>query len=217
MKDGESFRCLWVAIAGCALIVAGCDDRETATPAAVIDSRSTVGQVCKIAAELFSVDRSTLTFSTSLADLRADELDFVELVMELEDHFEISIPDDTAERLLGANDWQQGMKNVTMAKLASLVEEQKQVSQANGAQAPETQVKVFLNPLVILLAGAEKQKGRPLDREEVLEVRDKAAFIMMSPEQAQKFYESSDSQAPVTRLNPDRIWEEWQEIRGQLE
>ena len=78
-----------------------------------------------------------------------------------------------------------------------------------------SQVKVFLNPLHMLLAGAEKQKGRPLTREEVLEIRDKAVFIMMSPEQAEKFYKSLDAKMPIGRMNPDHIWEEWQEIRGQ--
>lgn len=79
------------------------------------------------------------------------------------------------------------------------------------------QVKVFLNPLVMLLAGAEKRKGRPLTREEVLAVRDSAAHIMMPPEQATKFYENLDSQVPVHRMNPDRVWEEWQEIRDKLQ
>jgi hypothetical protein len=170
-------------------------------------------------------------------------LDFVELVMELEEHFDISIPDDAAEGMLGTDNWQQGMKNVTMARLAAVVEEQKGGLQARPTKLPRAseqthspagaliepsnalpahkgsqpeQVKVFLNPLVVLLAGAEKQKGRPLTREEVLEIRDKAAFVMMSPEQAEKFYESLDAQVPVHRMNPDRIWEEWQEIRDRL-
>jgi hypothetical protein len=39
---------------------------------------------------------------------------------------------------------------------------------------------------------------------------------MMVPEQAQKFYTSLDAKVPVHRMNPDRIWEEWQEIRSEL-
>jgi hypothetical protein len=88
---------------------------------------------------------------------------------------------------------------------------------ASPAAPTGGQVKVFPNPLVMLLAGAEKQKGRPLTREEVLAVRDSAAHIMMPPAQAKKFYESLDSQVPVHRMNPDRVWEEWQEIRDKLE
>ncbi|MDZ7615790.1 MAG: hypothetical protein U1E05_02230 [Patescibacteria group bacterium] len=68
----------------------------------------------------------------------------------------------------------------------------------------------------MLLAGAERQKGQPLTREEVLEIRDKAALVMMSPEQSQKYHGTLDAQAPVHWMDPDRIWEEWQEIRGEL-
>src|SRR5258706_16038330 len=95
----------------------------------------------------------------------------------------------------------------------------KKKSQINPASSAPTgdQVRVFLNPLIMLLAGAEKQKGRHLTHEEVLAVREAAAQIMMTREQAQKFYASLDSQVPVHRMNPDRVWEEWQEIRDQLE
>ena len=78
------------------------------------------------------------------------------------------------------------------------------------------QVKVFLNPLIMLLAGAERQRGRPLTRDEVVSIRDSAAHVMMTPEQAKVFYESMDGRMPIHRLNPDRAWEEWQEIRDQV-
>ena len=81
----------------------------------------------------------------------------------------------------------------------------------------ERQVLVFLNPLVMLLAGRERQKGSPLTKEEVLAVRDSAQCIMMSKSQAEKFYASLDGQVSVPRINPDRCWEEWQELRKHLE
>lgn len=91
----------------------------------------------------------------------------------------------------------------------------KKSAPASSAASGE-QVKVFLNPLIMLLAGAEKSKGGPLTRDEVLEIRDSAVHVMMAPEQAQKFYASLDSQVPVHRVNPDRVWEEWQEIRDEV-
>jgi hypothetical protein len=97
-----------------------------------------------------------------------------------------------------------------------LFKKKDQTNTSSGAPAGG-QVKVFLNPLYMLLAGAEKQKGRPLTQDEVLAVRDSAVHIMMPPEQAKKFYESLDSQVRVYRMNPDRVWEEWQEIRDKLE
>ncbi|HEY1379833.1 MAG TPA: hypothetical protein VGF55_23725 [Gemmataceae bacterium] len=81
------------------------------------------------------------------------------------------------------------------------------------AGAPEPTVTVFLNPLIMLLAGREKQKGSLLTEAEVLEVRDNAACTQMPLSQAEKFYASLDSQMPIPRLNPERIWEEWQAAR----
>jgi hypothetical protein len=81
------------------------------------------------------------------------------------------------------------------------------------AGIPEPTVTVFLNPLVMLLAGRERQKGSPLTEAEVLEVRDGAACTQMPMPQAEKFYVSLDAKMPILRLNPERIWEEWQQAR----
>ena len=46
-------------------------------------------------------DKSKITLETRFVeDLNADSLDTVELVMEFEDEFETSIPDDQAEKIL---------------------------------------------------------------------------------------------------------------------
>jgi hypothetical protein len=78
------------------------------------------------------------------------------------------------------------------------------------------QVKVFLNPLIMVLAGRERYKGSPLTRDEVLAIRDTAQFVMMTPRQAQRFYADLDARVPVPRLDPDHVWEEWQEVRLQV-
>ena len=58
-------------------------------------------QVIDIVAEQMGVeDKSTISESTSFVnDLSADSLDTVELVMEFEDEFETSIPDEQAEKI----------------------------------------------------------------------------------------------------------------------
>ena len=57
-------------------------------------------KVMMIVAEQMSVDRSEITRNTSFVDdLNADSLDTVELVMELEDEFDLTIPDEEAEKL----------------------------------------------------------------------------------------------------------------------
>lgn len=83
--------------------------------------------------------------------------------------------------------------------------------------ADEPKVIVFLNPLVMLLAGCERQKGSPLTEQEVLQVRDNAQCTTMTVSQANTFYASLDAQVPVPRINPENIWAEWQAIRQHLQ
>lgn len=57
-------------------------------------------KVFQIVAEQMSVDKGELNRNTSFVnDLNADSLDTVELVMELEDEFDLTIPDEEAEKL----------------------------------------------------------------------------------------------------------------------
>ena len=82
-------------------------------------------------------------------------------------------------------------------------------------QAEESEVLVFLNPLAMLLAAAEKNKGSALTKEEVLSIRDNAQCIKMPIAQAKKFYASLDAQFVYPRINPDSCWEEWQALRNE--
>ncbi|MEX2306995.1 MAG: acyl carrier protein [Pirellulales bacterium] len=57
-------------------------------------------RVKDIVADNLGVDREKITVDTSFVnDLGADSLDTVELVMELEEEFDINIPDDAAEKI----------------------------------------------------------------------------------------------------------------------
>ena len=57
-------------------------------------------KVIELVAEQMGVDKSEITRETSFVnDLNADSLDTVELVMEFEDEFELSIPDEEAEKI----------------------------------------------------------------------------------------------------------------------
>lgn len=84
------------------------------------------------------------------------------------------------------------------------------------AGLPETTVVVFLNPLMMLLTARERQKGAPLTEAEVLEVRDGAACTRMPLSQAERFYTSLDARMPIPRLNPERLWEQWQAVRDRI-
>jgi acyl carrier protein len=83
------------------------------------ESGATIDQVRTIVAETLGVEQSQLGSGATLETLQADDLDFIELVMELEDHFDITISDELAEALVADRN------NVTIAKLASLVDELK--------------------------------------------------------------------------------------------
>ncbi|MEL6109591.1 MAG: acyl carrier protein [Planctomycetota bacterium] len=57
-------------------------------------------RVVDIVAEQLGVDKEKISRDTSFVnDLGADSLDTVELVMELEEEFNISIPDEAAEKI----------------------------------------------------------------------------------------------------------------------
>ena len=57
-------------------------------------------KVIAIVSEQMGVDKSEINRETSfINDLNADSLDTVELVMELEDEFDLQIPDEEAEKI----------------------------------------------------------------------------------------------------------------------
>ena len=61
---------------------------------------SVMERVSDIVSEQLGVDKEKVSMETSFVnDLGADSLDTVELVMELEEEFDINIPDDAAEKI----------------------------------------------------------------------------------------------------------------------
>ena len=65
-----------------------------------VDVQAIEEKVIDIISEQMGTDRSEITRETSfINDLNADSLDTVELVMEFEDEFDMSIPDEEAEKI----------------------------------------------------------------------------------------------------------------------
>jgi acyl carrier protein len=61
---------------------------------------SVLERVTDIVSEQLGVDKDKISPETSFVnDLGADSLDTVELVMELEEEFDVNIPDDAAEKI----------------------------------------------------------------------------------------------------------------------
>lgn len=87
-----------------------------------IPKSPSIDQVRKIMAALLGISQDKLTDSTSLQDLGADELDFVELIMELEETFDITITEERAEKLAGFSK-KSGLKGATVERIAAMVDE----------------------------------------------------------------------------------------------
>lgn len=66
---------------------------------------STLERITKIVVDRLGVDESKVTLDASFKDdLGADSLDVVELVMELEDEFDMEISDEEAEKIVTVGD-----------------------------------------------------------------------------------------------------------------
>jgi acyl carrier protein len=65
-----------------------------------LDVKAIEDKVIDIISEQMGADKAEITRDTSfINDLNADSLDTVELVMEFEDEFDMSIPDEEAEKI----------------------------------------------------------------------------------------------------------------------
>ncbi len=65
-----------------------------------VDVAAIEKKVIDIISEQMGADKNEITRDTSfINDLNADSLDTVELVMEFEDEFDMSIPDEEAEKI----------------------------------------------------------------------------------------------------------------------
>jgi acyl carrier protein len=74
-------------------------------------------KVIEIVAQQMNADKAKISRSTSFQeDLNADSLDTVELVMEFEDEFDTSIPDEAAEKIKTVGEAIEYIKQATGAE-----------------------------------------------------------------------------------------------------
>ena len=74
-------------------------------------------KVIEIISEQMGADKNEITRETSfINDLNADSLDTVELVMEFEDEFDMSIPDEEAEKIQTVGAAVEYIVNVSQSK-----------------------------------------------------------------------------------------------------
>lgn len=68
------------------------------------ETMSLENKIIGIVAEQLGVDAADITNETTFDDLNADSLDVVELIMALEEEFDIEIPDEDAEKIKTVKD-----------------------------------------------------------------------------------------------------------------
>lgn len=73
-------------------------------------------------------------------------------------------------------------------------------------------IPVFMPALVVILHAREREKGRPLTEQEVLEIRNNGVCMMMRVEHAIAL----DERRGYNDIDPERVWEQWQEARAHL-
>ena len=86
--------------------------------AEAVDVKAIEKKVIEIISEQMGADKNEITRETSfINDLNADSLDTVELVMEFEDEFDMSIPDEEAEKIQTVGAAVDHIVNVAQSKI----------------------------------------------------------------------------------------------------
>ncbi len=73
-------------------------------------------------------------------------------------------------------------------------------------------VPVFMPALSAILVNAEDKKGSPLEKDEVIEIRDNASCIMMERSHS----EAMDDSRGYKDIDPENCWYDWQMLRRDL-
>ena len=74
-------------------------------------------------------------------------------------------------------------------------------------------VPVFIPSLFVLLLNLEKKKNAPLNRDEVLEIRDSAVVMMLPRTMARELAEKRG----YADVDPQNCWEAFQQLKRRLE
>ncbi len=119
MHHFSIIRLLNLIAAGLVVLLTGC----TADPTS---GTATVDQVCTIAAELMSVERSQVTAGSSIADLDGDEFDAIDMVMQLEDKYDVRFEREKLREMLEPQGENRAIKRLTMTEFADAVKQLQQ-------------------------------------------------------------------------------------------
>ncbi|HEV2946850.1 MAG TPA: acyl carrier protein [Gemmataceae bacterium] len=110
MTNSNQYRQILIALV-CVLIT-GCSQSRSARP----DNQEVVDRVRSAVAKILKKDARGIDVTKPLAELGADDLDLVEIVMVLEDEYQVEIPDSEI-----AGTPKEVCKELTVQKLAEIV------------------------------------------------------------------------------------------------
>lgn len=65
-----------------------------------------------IIAEVLDIDKSKITLESTFEELGADSLDVLQIIMKIEDTFDIKIPDEATEKIVTVSDAVEQIKTV---------------------------------------------------------------------------------------------------------
>lgn len=94
------------------------ESNQTAPCGTGLDSATAYERVKRVLVEEMSVDEDRIAPDASLAELAMDSLEFVDLVLELEEEFGIEVPDDDFRKLRTIQDIADYAKRAHFAKTA---------------------------------------------------------------------------------------------------
>ena len=107
-----------------ALLTAACgqhDESSDPVPAARVASSDDLKTVRAVLAELLQRNPDDIRPEHTLLQLKADELDFIEAIMEIEDRLDIVIPDEAFDRVTGITSPERILPDLTVREFASVV------------------------------------------------------------------------------------------------
>lgn len=124
MRIQDNFLARSISVAVLTFVAASCDSRQPAAPPSTQTATRAAltpddAAVIKVLAQLLNLKEVEIKPGAALVDLGMDELDLVESIMELEDRYQVSIPD---ERLVkkGTN-LDEALRQLTVHDLTLIV------------------------------------------------------------------------------------------------
>ena len=186
-------------------------------------------EICSIISQHLKIPTSQIDSKKNFAAIGADDLDLVEIIMTVEDAYGIEINDAALSKNSGTKQSEHLVNHLTInAFITVAATSKKQPPFTNSDNKTETEpivgtyielsaimlpkghVIVFIPSLAAILMNLENQKGNPLTKEEVFNIRDKSVVVALPNTVAINMVKNRG----YDDINPRKCWLEWQHLRN---